>query len=295
MLVRDAPGLEVFMLRRNLRSVFVAGAYVFPGGAVDSEDRERPLLDAVAGVDEATAAERITSPGALGFWVAATVYGLYGAYQVYRGRPSKKEAHRALDDIRESVAEAGVLLARDRATSAPITVDAGTSAELDRDRRALLDGSRSFHDIVLGRDLVLDGGALAPVAHYITPPGAPRRYDTWFFVAAAPAGHAYEHDDDETVASTWIRPLDALEQARREEIELIFPTFRSLEALAQFETAAEVLTAVDDAWRDGPSAQTMEDAGHGWMLGFADIGDAGDAMRHSVRTGGRGRRVQSSS
>ena len=39
MLVRDAPELEVFMLRRNPESVFAGGAYVFPGGAVDPDDR----------------------------------------------------------------------------------------------------------------------------------------------------------------------------------------------------------------------------------------------------------------
>ena len=41
MLVRDGDDgrLEVFMLRRNLRSDFVGGAYVFPGGAVDPADR----------------------------------------------------------------------------------------------------------------------------------------------------------------------------------------------------------------------------------------------------------------
>src|ERR1019366_7242487 len=45
MLVRDAPGatsaddrLEVLMVRRNLRSDFVGGAYVFPGGSVDPAD-----------------------------------------------------------------------------------------------------------------------------------------------------------------------------------------------------------------------------------------------------------------
>src|SRR2546421_2983144 len=39
MLVRDAgDGLEVFMLRRNTALVFVPGAYVFPGGAVDVAD-----------------------------------------------------------------------------------------------------------------------------------------------------------------------------------------------------------------------------------------------------------------
>ena len=45
MLIRDAddeegrPAIEVCMLRRNLASEFVAGAYVFPGGSVDPEDR----------------------------------------------------------------------------------------------------------------------------------------------------------------------------------------------------------------------------------------------------------------
>ena len=48
MLVRDAPTparapagdtqLQVLMVRRNLRSDFVGGAYVFPGGAVDPND-----------------------------------------------------------------------------------------------------------------------------------------------------------------------------------------------------------------------------------------------------------------
>jgi 8-oxo-dGTP pyrophosphatase MutT (NUDIX family) len=34
--LRDASnGYEILMLRRNLRSDFVGGAYVFPGGGVD--------------------------------------------------------------------------------------------------------------------------------------------------------------------------------------------------------------------------------------------------------------------
>jgi 8-oxo-dGTP pyrophosphatase MutT (NUDIX family) len=40
MLVRDGnDGLEVFMLRRNLNSDFVGGAYVFPGGAAHTKNR----------------------------------------------------------------------------------------------------------------------------------------------------------------------------------------------------------------------------------------------------------------
>src|ERR1700689_5495451 len=40
MLVRDGDdGLEVCMLRRHLDSDFVGGAFVFPGGKVDLDDR----------------------------------------------------------------------------------------------------------------------------------------------------------------------------------------------------------------------------------------------------------------
>ncbi len=45
LLIRDAPDLQVFMLRRNLGSVFAAGAYVYPGGAVDPDDSD-DVLDA---------------------------------------------------------------------------------------------------------------------------------------------------------------------------------------------------------------------------------------------------------
>src|SRR5262249_5668208 len=158
------------------------GASVFPGGAVDPEDRAPALLASVDGVAPADADARLGEAGALGRWVAA---------------------------IRESFEEAGVLLARDAAAGRPLLGrDRETSrlASLDADRRALLAGERTFTDVVTARAAVLDAGELVPVARWITPAGAPRRYDTWFFVAPAPTGHAYLHDDVEAVASEWVRP-----------------------------------------------------------------------------------------
>ena len=64
---------------------------------------------------------------------------------------------------------------------------------------------------------MLDVDRLHVFSHWITPAGMPRRYDTWFFVAEAPDGHTYLHDDGETVASTWIRPADALARADADE------------------------------------------------------------------------------
>jgi 8-oxo-dGTP pyrophosphatase MutT (NUDIX family) len=60
MLVRDAvseegPALEVCMLQRHLNSDFVGGAYVFPGGKVDDEDRTPAAEEACALLSDADA------------------------------------------------------------------------------------------------------------------------------------------------------------------------------------------------------------------------------------------------
>ncbi len=257
MLVRDAPGdpatdghsaVEVFMLRRNLRSAFVAGASVFPGGAVDADDRLAPVSGLVHGVDAATADSRLgVAQGGLGFWVAA---------------------------IRESFEEAGVLLARDASTGAGVAPE--LVAALAPRRAAVASAEQSFAELLRPHGLVLDAGALRVFAHWITPEPAPRRYDTWFFVAPAPVGHTYEHDFDETVASEWVRPAAALERARRGELELIYPTFKSLQALARFESTTELLGAVDAAWAGVPPAMRVMNPDQGWQVRLP--GDApGDA------------------
>jgi 8-oxo-dGTP pyrophosphatase MutT (NUDIX family) len=267
MLVRDTPDLHVFMLRRNPRSEFVAGAYVFPGGAVDEEDSSPELIDRCHGRDPVGAELMLGLQGALRFWVAA---------------------------IRESFEEAGVLVARD-AAGEPVDIDAeGVPEALAADRIALLARERSFVDIVKGHDAFLDAGALAPVGHWITPEPAPRRYDTWFFVAPAPEGHVYEHDDDETVASVWMRPLDALAAARDKRIELIYPTYRSLQSLAAFSSSADLLEAVDAVWRDDPEPMRTVDRGEGRMLNLDMVDDAAlarEAREHSSFTAVRPGRV----
>lgn len=262
MLVRDAPDLQVFMVRRNLQSRWVAGAYLFPGGAVDPEDAAPEVTGRAHGLDEAAADARLAvGPGAMRFWVAA---------------------------IRESFEEAGVLLARHAATGEPLDLSPDDAADdLDADRRALIAGERTFNEIVERRNLALDAGALHVFARWITPPGAARRYDTWFFVAPAPEGHVYLHDDDELVASEWVRPADALARARREEIQLIYPTYRSLQGLARYDTAEALLADVQDAWREPTPGLLTAELGNGWVLPFDATDDPDhlvDAIEHSTRS-----------
>ena len=51
-------------------------------------------------------------------------------------------------------------------------------------------------------------------SHWITPEGEPKRFDTRFFLARAPEGQAYAHDDGELIGSEWVRPADALQRHR---------------------------------------------------------------------------------
>jgi 8-oxo-dGTP pyrophosphatase MutT (NUDIX family) len=247
MLVRDAPQLEVFMLRRNVAVEFMGGAYVFPGGAVDAGDRAPELLGRCHGRDDSSASTQLgMHAGGMGFWVAA---------------------------IREAFEEAGVLLARSAATSLPVDLDdPSAAARFEAARRAVGAGERPFVEVVEDEDLLLDAGALHLFSHWITPAESPRRYDTWFFVAAAPEGHAYLHDDSETVASVWIRPKDALARAERGELEIIFPTMRNLEQLGRFPTAGELLEAVTAS-----EPQVVADAGGARILLPGDPGYEGVA------------------
>jgi 8-oxo-dGTP pyrophosphatase MutT (NUDIX family) len=87
--------------------------------------------------------------------------------------------------------------------------------------------------------LRLDPAALRPLARWVTPPGGPRRYDTRFYLTAAPAGQAAACDGEETVEADWWRPADALGAG----ITLIEPTRVTLEWLAGHVTVADALAA----------------------------------------------------
>ncbi len=212
MLLQDGPvSPRVLMLKRHSRSKVLPELYVFPGGRVDAGD--------------ATLASRLTgfSPDRLtdvepelaaSFFVAA---------------------------IRETFEEAGILLARRRGDSE--LLDAETLRPLLALRHDLQSGRTSFGDFVGHEDLVLAADLLAVHAHWITPEVVPRRFDTVFFTACAPAGHLAHHDGVEASAHVWIRPEDALAELARGERQIIFPTACNLETLAGFPSCDDVLEA----------------------------------------------------
>ncbi|MEA3055854.1 MAG: hypothetical protein QOD30_1286 [Actinomycetota bacterium] len=94
--------------------------------------------------------------------------------------------------------------------------------------------------------LLGDHVSFVPFSHWTTPPGPPRRFSTWFFLAEAPLGDVAT-DGGEMTDHRWMRPIDALAAQRAGEIELPPPTFVSL-------TRLEPLATVADALADARSA-----------------------------------------
>jgi 8-oxo-dGTP pyrophosphatase MutT (NUDIX family) len=210
LLLRDsvaAGGIEVFMMVRHHQIEFNSGALVFPGGSVDATDRE------IAGQPELYAGERGVDAEALGFRIAA---------------------------IRETFEESGILLARSK--GADTLIEAVHAREIEAiNRAALCEGKTSFLDVVSGNGLVLALDALVPYAHWITPEGMPKRFDTWFFLAAAPPDQLGAHDGKESTDSIWLSPREALEGGDSGRFKLPFPTTRNLIRLGKQPAVAPAL------------------------------------------------------
>jgi 8-oxo-dGTP pyrophosphatase MutT (NUDIX family) len=156
----------------------------------------------------------------------------------------------------------GVVEASDR-------LDAIEAAPLDDDaaslRLGLTSGGGGYWAAAMRETAEETGLQLRPLdlhyfSHWITPAGAPKRFDTRFFVARAPEGD-HAHDEREHTDSTWIAPLDAIARHRAGTFQMILPTIRNLEAIARFPTVDELLAAV--AASEDPRGA---DDGGGWRV-----------------------------
>jgi 8-oxo-dGTP pyrophosphatase MutT (NUDIX family) len=219
MLVRDgADGVEVFMLRRTLQAAFAGGMYVFPGGRVDELDRSAAMEAVCDGLPDERASELLQiAGGGLAFWVAA---------------------------IRECFEEGGVLLARSVGTGDVLRFDdPAVAARFNAARHEIHDSSLGLVELCERDGLRLATDEIFYIAHWITPMGESRRFDTRFFVARAPQAQEPLHDDGETIASLWVHPTEALARCRDGELLMMPPTIACLEFLEPHATADAALQA----------------------------------------------------
>ena len=210
--LRDgAQGLETLMLRRIEKANDQnSGASVFPGGLLDAHDRH--LHACCAGVDDLAASTRLSiAQGGLDYYAAA---------------------------VRECFEEAGLLFAHDAQQR---LVDLGSlgAERLSAMRSAAAAGTDALLAMCAAQGWQLAMDRLSYFAHWLTPPGMPRRFDTRFFIAALPPGQNVQIDAVEIAEHAWLRPQDAIDPVRR--LKLMNVTRRILEQLAQFGSVQECL------------------------------------------------------
>lgn len=197
-LAREAAGdPEIFMVRRH-ESLSFGAAHAFPGGVVEADDAD--VYPFCTGIEPALANSRLgVGNGGLDYYSAA---------------------------IRELFEESGVLLAdfRDLEDKLEI-VRAGLNAATER-----------WADFVRRNQLQLKCDCLHYIGHWVTPDMRPKRYSTRFFLAVLPRGQVATHCGGELTDSRWASARDLLASAKNGDVDLPYPTTRTLESVARHET-----------------------------------------------------------
>jgi 8-oxo-dGTP pyrophosphatase MutT (NUDIX family) len=209
----DPAGSAVYLLRRQTSMAFAGGMCVFPGGAVDPRDFDHAV--AWAGPEPAAWASRL-------------------------GTDERTARALVCAAVRETFEESGVLLAGPRAR--PDAVVADTSGDdWEADRLALEVRELSLTDFLDRRGLVLRSDLLGAWAGWLTPEFEPRRYRTWFFVAALPEGQVTRDVSSESSAVAWLPLPEALGRAEAGEVLMMPPTFLTCLDVARHDTPGAVL------------------------------------------------------
>ena len=184
---------------------FAPGVHVFPGGRLDPADAD-PDLQARSVISAEEAADaldgELSGEAALAHHVAA---------------------------IREAFEEVGILLA-----------DAGRAGDLVAARQRLLETAGAFPQVAQDLDLRLRTDLLVPLSRWVTPAFMNRRFDTRFFVTAAPDAAEVTLVGEEVATHAWCRPIDALESMAAGELDMWLPTSTTLTQLLHVSSMDEI-------------------------------------------------------
>jgi glyoxylase-like metal-dependent hydrolase (beta-lactamase superfamily II)/8-oxo-dGTP pyrophosphatase MutT (NUDIX family) len=227
--LRDgAAGLEVLLLQRAERDDANGGAWVFPGGLVDAADG-----------------------------------GSEKPNQFHDG-PSDADHRFVTAALRECFEECGLLFARDDRGAMPVAA----ALEAWHPWRSKMNRhEHTWRQLMQATGWTAAADALQPLSHWITPMGMKKRYNTRFFIGAAPVGQVVSVDHEETTSFAWMRPADALAaagvagtagapggagpraepttaspQPATKRMKLMAPTQRTLEDMLPHATVADAMT-----------------------------------------------------
>ena len=214
-LIRDSiqnKGIEVLLMKRHLNDKFLPGYHVFPGGAVD--DRDIPQ-DAIP--DEFLNGLKFASSEEIMNYFTHVICA-----------------------IRETFEEAGILLAESGNGYFSIN-DPSVYGRFDSYRKMIFNGELDIMELMQHENLVPAYRSIHYLTRWITPPYSPIRYDTRFFIAAAPDAQETCHDGDELITSEWLEPGQALVMYRKGNLKLVTPTVSTLQFLSDFQSTTGVI------------------------------------------------------
>ena len=220
LLVRDHNSkIEVFMIKRAMKTNF-GGAWVFPGGKVDSSDDIKNISKYSPLLNDEEASKRLgIKSGGLIYWIAC---------------------------IRECFEESGILLADNEQKKISKGWFKGSDEEIvNQYKKQLLHGKDVFLELIDKFDLTLSTNEIAYISHWITPKIEKRRYSTRFFIARCPNQLA-THDGLEGVESRWLNPKVALDLYKSGEFPMIMPTIKNLELIKDFQDTQTLLLSMND-------------------------------------------------
>lgn len=214
--------IQVYLLKRSGKSKFFPGTYVFPGGAVDSDDLDhsywRDHIDMDMGdVSRRFGGEGLTGEDVLGYCVAG---------------------------IRETFEEAGVLLAGSGSGLDPEGIC------IEREVQGLESGW--LRALTSSGEWVLDLSNLSRWSHWITPELMKYHFDTLFFIALMPRGQTCAPDQRETEDGIWISPREALASNLDGTVPLSPPTIVTMHELLSYPD----IDFLKDGWEDRTWGET---------------------------------------
>ncbi|SDY16739.1 hypothetical protein SAMN05661080_02557 [Modestobacter sp. DSM 44400] len=241
LLLRDgAAGVEVYLLRRTKGMPFAGGMTAYPGGGVDPRDGDTDVA-----------------------WVGPAE----GEWATAWGCDERTARELVCAAVRETFEEAGVLLAGP--ADGPSVVPDVSGDEWEAQRKALLARELSMAELLAGRGLALRADLLRPYAHWITPPGEKRRYDTKFFTALMPVGQEARDVSGEADEAVWTTPSAALAEYAAGTRPMLPPTVHTLRQLESFPDAAAAIAGSPPASLE-PISPTFEQTDEGVLAVLPD-------------------------
>jgi 8-oxo-dGTP pyrophosphatase MutT (NUDIX family) len=209
-------GPELYLLRRQTSMAFAGGMCVFPGGGVDPRDFDSAV--GWAGPPPSDWAEQLRTSEEMGRALVCAA-------------------------VRETFEESGVLLA---GPSGSEVVADTTGEDWEVDRQALEAKELSFTAFLERRGLVLRSDLLGAWAAWCTPEFEPRRFRTWFFVAALPPGQRTRDVSSESSSVTWMSALGACDAVDAGELGMMPPTYVTCLEVGQYADPDAVLASATE-------------------------------------------------